>query len=250
MKLLELQPEVDPGTPPEPPEGAAGDQPEADPAARTCRNCGATMEPGQDWCLACGTAAGRLEEHPGRRPALAVLAITALLVAGAVASSYAALRNDPAAPPATSTAQVAQAPPATIAPPAATTAPPQTTPGTPTTPGSTSTHTLPKVDVPTNGSATPAPSPAKPSTSATPSPPSSTATPRASASPPVSTGSGRTGTGQTGSGTTNTATTPAPTTPKPTTPVAMDLPQSAASVYDPYRHAAATGVPGRAIDGD
>jgi hypothetical protein len=30
----------------------------------------------------------------------------------------------------------------------------------------------------------------------------------------------------------------------------MDLPQSAASAYDPYHHAAASGEPGRAIDGN
>jgi hypothetical protein len=32
--------------------------------------------------------------------------------------------------------------------------------------------------------------------------------------------------------------------------VAIDLPSTAASVYDPYRRAAAVGVPAKAIDGD
>src|SRR5919107_1157138 len=117
MKLLELQPEVAPGAPPEPPEDAPREEPQAEPGTRTCTSCGATLEPGQDWCLACGTAAGRLGEHPGRRSAMTILGLTLLLVAGAVGASYAALRSDPTAPPASTNAQIAQTPPATTAPP-------------------------------------------------------------------------------------------------------------------------------------
>jgi hypothetical protein len=235
MKLLELQPEVSPGTPPEPPEDGPRDDAQADPGARTCSNCGAAMEPGQDWCLACGTAAGPLGERPGLRSAMTVLGLTLLLVAGAVAASYAALRSDPAVPPATSDAQVAQTPPATTPPPAATVAPPETTP---TTPGRTSTGKVPKVDVPSNRSTTPAPRPATPAP-VTPAPSADTppAQPTPAADPPASSGGGQTNS------------TPS-TTPAPSAPVAIDLDASAASVYDPYRRATAVGVPGKALDGD
>ena len=60
MKLLEAQPEIAPGAPPEPPSEKPPEQDGADKSARTCKSCGATMEPGQDWCLACLTASGRL----------------------------------------------------------------------------------------------------------------------------------------------------------------------------------------------
>src|ERR687890_688196 len=123
MKLLELQPEVAPGAPPEPPEDAPREEPHAEPGARTCTSCGATLEPGQDWCLACGTAAGRPGERPGWRSAMTVLGLTLLLVAGAVAASYAALRSDPTAPRTSTNAQIAQTPPATTAP--STTPPPE-----------------------------------------------------------------------------------------------------------------------------
>jgi len=244
MKLLELNPEVAPGGPPEPPEDTPRDEPQADPAARTCKSCGATMEPGQDWCLACGVASGRLGERPGWRSAMTVLGLTLLLVAGAVGASYAALRSDPTAPPASSNAQVAQTPPATTAPPAATTTPaPETTPTTPSNP---STGRLPKVQVPSNRPSTSAASPATTAPTPTPAPASPrTSTPPAQTSPPSSgSGSGSSG----GGGQTNS--TPTNTTPKPAAPVAIDLDASAASVYDPYRRATAVGVPGKAVDGD
>jgi hypothetical protein len=238
MKLLELQPEVAPGAPPEPPEDAPRDEPQAEPGARTCRSCGGTLEPGQDWCLACGTAAAPLGERPGWRSAMTVLGLTMVLVIGAVAASYAALRSDPTLPPTTTNAQVAQTPPATTAPPAATstTTAPETTP---TERGTTSTGRLPKVQVPSNtpstSSATPAP-PALPSS--TPAAPR-TSSPPAQTSPPETSGGG----GQTNS-------TPTDTTPTTPAPVAIDLDASAASIYDPYRRATAVGVPGKALDGD
>jgi hypothetical protein len=241
MKLLERQPEVAPGAPPEPPEDAPREEPQADPGARTCTSCGATMEAGQDWCLACGTASGALTERPGWRSAMTVLGLTLVLVAGAVAAGYAALRSDRAAPPASSDVQVAQTPPATTAPPpaASTTPPPETTP---TTPGTTSTGKLPKVQVPPNrpstSTSTSTPRPATPTPAPAPAAPR-TSTPPAQ-TPPPSTGNGG---GETNS-------TPTTTTPKPPAPVAIDLDASAASVYDPYRRATAVGVPGRALDGD
>src|SRR5690242_11076505 len=113
MKLLEAQPEIAPGAPPEPPHDVPQETP-ADPGTRTCSNCGATMEPGQDWCLTCGAAAGPADPTPGRRAAATLLGLLALLVAGAVAASYAALREDQTTPPTqaqVNAAQVAQTPP-------------------------------------------------------------------------------------------------------------------------------------------
>jgi hypothetical protein len=233
MKLLELQPEVAPGSQPEPPDDGSRDEAQAETGARPCANCGATLEPGQDWCLACGTAAGPLAERPGRRSVIIVLGLTLLLVAGAVAASYAALRSEPAAPPASSNAQVAQPPP-TTPPPAATTTAPDTTPTTSgtTSTGKTGTSKLPKVAVPTSKSPAPTPAPAAPTTTA----PRAT-TPPARPTPPASSGGGKT------------TSTPS-TTPAPAAPVAIDLGASAASLYDPYRRAQSVGVPGKALDGD
>jgi hypothetical protein len=60
-----------------------------------CETCGAAMSAGQDWCLECGTAApGRLGARPGWRSAFTVVALTLLLLIGAVLASYAALSND------------------------------------------------------------------------------------------------------------------------------------------------------------
>ena len=60
-----------------------------------CETCGAAMLAGQDWCLECGTAApGRLGARPGWRAAFTVVALTLLLVVGAVLASYAALTTD------------------------------------------------------------------------------------------------------------------------------------------------------------
>src|SRR4051812_49743027 len=69
MKLLERQPDAVRDAPPEPPVEAPPEHAPPEPELRTCKSCGATMEPGQDWCLACGTAAGRLGGRP-RVPSL------------------------------------------------------------------------------------------------------------------------------------------------------------------------------------
>src|SRR3954466_5501580 len=141
MKLLEAQPEIAPGAPPEPPVERPPEEPAVDPAARTWHACGAARQPGQDWCLSCGTAAGRIASRAGVRSAMTVFGLTALLVAGAVGASYAALREDQTVPPsqsAAAAAQVAQAPPAATTPPPAATTPPASTTTTPA-PGTTST---------------------------------------------------------------------------------------------------------------
>ena len=243
MKLLEAQPEIAPGAPPAPPHEAPPETP-ADPGARTCTNCGATLEPGQDWCLACGAASGPLESTPGRRASATILGLLARLVAGAVATSYAALREDQTTPPTqaqVNAAQVAQTPPATAPPPAATTPPADTT-TTPDSSTSTGKSTLPKVTPPvgTSSGATLTPTPA-PQTS-----PPAAATPPAATPPATSTSTSPGSTTTPGQTTTGGQT----TNPTPTAPIAMDLAESAGSVYDPYRRATAVGVPGKALDHD
>ncbi|HWH66167.1 MAG TPA: hypothetical protein VNS99_08705, partial [Gaiellales bacterium] len=71
MKLLEAEPVLAPEAAPEAPPQSPPEQPASPPeATEACRTCGAPMEPGQDWCLNCGTAAtGRLGERPGWRAA-------------------------------------------------------------------------------------------------------------------------------------------------------------------------------------
>jgi hypothetical protein len=181
------------------------------------------MEPDQDWCLACGTAApGRLGERPGWRAASTVIALTLVLVLGAVGAGYAALTGDPqqkpAAPAPVAAAPQTQAqvtPPPAATPPAAT----QTTPTTPTQPAKP--KALPKVHTPTSGAAQGSP--------VTPTPTPSTSTP--------STG--------TATGTTPTTTTPADTGPQP-----IDLNADAGTIYDPYGRVKASGDATRALDGD
>src|SRR5919108_5968122 len=116
MKLLERQPEIARDAPPEPPAQAPPEETPGDPGARTCKACGATMAPEQDWCLACGIASSRVVERPGARSALTVLGLTLVLVTGAVAASYAALRQDHTVPPA-QTAAAGPGPPGPPAPP-------------------------------------------------------------------------------------------------------------------------------------
>ena len=246
MKLLEAQPEIAPGAPPAPPHEAPPETP-ADPGARTCTNCGATLEPGQDWCLACGAASGPLESTPGRRAAATILGLLALLVAGAVATSYAALREDQTTPPTqaqVNAAQVAQTPPATAPPPAATTPPADTT-TTPDSSTSTGKSTLPKVRPPVEhvvGARAADPDP-------DPGPADLAARGRDAAGPPRRR---------------RPRPAPAPGRRRPRSddhrrpddqPDAdgprRDGPRGAAgSVYDPYRRAAAVGVPAKAIDDD
>lgn len=239
MKLLEAQPEVAPGTPPESPEQAPQTgSPAPEGATRACRSCGAAMEPGQDWCLACGAAAAPLSERAGWRSAMTVIGLTLVLLAGAVAASYAALSEDtgPQAP-AASSGPVAAVPPATTAapPPVATT----------TTPATTSSGKLPTVSVPSNRSTPAKPSPVSPGASKTPasktpaSPSTGTTKTPGSKTPAVPAPGTGTGTGS-GTGTTTT----------PGAPVPIDLAADAATVYDPYGRAAATGVASRALDGD
>jgi hypothetical protein len=192
------------------------------------------MEDGQDWCLACGTAApGSLGERPGWRAATTVVALALLLVLGAVGAGYAALKSDSntkttaATPPPTTQAQVA--PPATTPPPATTQTPTSSTPTTSTTPKSS---TLPKVH-----SSKPSTTQGSPVTPVTPAPTTST--------PPTSAPSTSTPTTSTPTTSTPTTSTPADTGPQP-----IELKADAGSAYDPYGRAKATGKPERALDDD
>jgi hypothetical protein len=114
---------------------AAPEQPGA------CPNCGATLQPGQDWCLECGTAvAHEPAGGPGRwGPAAAVLAVVIVLAGAGIAFAWAALSSDSGSgrtianrpPPSATEAQ----PPTSSAPTPTSTAPTPTS----TTPGVTST---------------------------------------------------------------------------------------------------------------
>ena len=202
------------------------------------------MEPEQDWCLKCGTAApGRLGERPGWRAASTVIALALLLVLGAVGASYAALTGD-SQPKQTASAPAAVPPAAAqVTPPAATTPPPAATtppPATATTPAKP--KKLPKVKTPTAG--------ATPGSPITPTPAPTTSTPGTSTG--TGTGTGTTGTG-TGTGTstgttgtgTGTTTTPPDTGPKP-----IELNGDAGTVYDPFKRVKDSGETTRALDGD
>jgi hypothetical protein len=233
VKLLEAEPTAAPQLAPEAPREVPQEQPPSKPeAVRTCASCGAPMEPDQDWCLTCGAAAsGSLGQRPGWRAASTVIALTAVLVLGAIAASYAAITGDdgkkpaPAAP--APAQQQAQATPPATTPPAAST-PTQSTPtqSTPTTTGK-----LPKVTTPksnTTGSAPITPTTSTPTTS----------------TPTTSTPSN-----------TNTTTSPSTTTNQqpsqvPAGPQPIELAGDAGKTYDPYGKAKASGETERAIDDD
>jgi hypothetical protein len=106
--------------PPTPP-AADGGVRVPDDASRLCVNCAALLAEGQDWCLECGTAQpGRIGGRPGWRPALTIVAVTAVLAVGAVAAAYAALSSDAerraSAPPPPSAAPVTPPAPAPTSP--------------------------------------------------------------------------------------------------------------------------------------
>ncbi|MCW2984195.1 MAG: hypothetical protein JWR63_1765, partial [Conexibacter sp.] len=83
---------------------APPEAPQAPPEVRTCPTCQAPLEDGQDWCLNCGEAQpGRRLALPGKRATATVLALTTVLVGGAVAASYAALQDGSQTPAATPT---------------------------------------------------------------------------------------------------------------------------------------------------
>jgi hypothetical protein len=234
VKLLEAEPAVAPQVAPEAPREAPQEQPPTKPeAVRTCASCGSPMEPDQDWCLNCGTAAsGSLGQRPGWRAASTVIALTLVLVLGAIAASYAAITSDdgkkPAAPApgaAAAAQQQPQATPPATTPPAAST-PTQSTPtqSTPTTPSK-----LPKVKTPKASGTGAAPITPTTSTPTTSTPTTST---------PSQTN-------------TDTTTSPSTTTEQePVGPQPIQLAGDAGKAYDPYGKSKASGETERAIDDD
>jgi hypothetical protein len=215
----------------------------APPEAPSCPKCSAPLADGQDWCLNCGEAqsGGRRLALPGKRATATVLALTTVLVGGAVAASYAALSDDSAAP-ATAPAQLAQVPAPSAAVPAAPVVP---------DPGAA----VPSSSAPADTSAAPSDTATLPDAGATPAVPAPSATPSSaptdSSTSTDTSSSTSTGT-STGTSTTkdSTADTRTSTTPAVTAPVAIKLADDAGALYDPYKRDTAAGDPTKAFDGD
>jgi hypothetical protein len=220
-----------------------GDGAAATVADSACEACGARMKPGQDWCLECGAAApGRLGARPGWRAAFTVVALTLLLVVGAVVASYAALTTDAerkaAAPSSGSGAPIAAQPPAVAPAPApiAPIAPGATGPGTvppAVAPGATGPGAVPPAVAPAPG-ATVAPiiptRPPAPATNVPVAPPAVTHVPPAAAKP-------------------SPAPDAKPAAPPAPKPEIISLKDDAASTYDPTKRAGAEfGPAANAID--
>jgi hypothetical protein len=213
------------------PEPPPGDPPAAAPDF-ACEVCGSAMQRGQDWCLECGTAApGRLGARPGWRAAFTVVALTLLLVVGAVLASYAALTSD--------AERQASAPSAGDGAPIAAGAPAVGTPPAVLTPGATGPGTIPPAVVPPpaginplipNG-ATPPPVTPPPVTPPTVTPPAVTPPPAATSPPPPPA-----------------ANTPPPPPAAPKAEI-VKFAKDAASTYDPTKRAGAEfGPAANAID--
>jgi hypothetical protein len=230
------------------PEGAASATDSAAPApappeTRACPKCSAPLADGQDWCLNCGEAqSGRRLALPGKRATATVLALTTLLVGGAVAASYAALQDgsETAGPP-TQLAQVtpSQVAPATTAVPEASTAVPGASTAAPgdtaAAPGDTD-SLLPED---TGSADIPDATAAGTVTGDTPATDTSTDTSTDTTDTDDSTADTRTST--------STSTTKTETE---TEPVKIDLADGAGSLYDPFTRDTAAGDPAKAFDGD
>jgi hypothetical protein len=237
VKLLEAEPVVAPEVASEPPREAPPEQtPNQPEAVPTCAACGAPMQDGQDWCLTCGTAtAGSLGQPPGWRAASTVIALTVVLVLGAIGASYAALTGDGKKAPTPAPAATVPPQQAQVAPPTATTPPTEATPQQTTPSATVKPDKIPKVKTPTTGSATG--SPITPSTStSTPSIPAPATTTPSTSSPSNTTPS--------------TTTPPASQQPAAPGPKPLELAGDAGKAYDPYGRAKASGEAQRALDGD
>lgn len=226
------------------------------PRGRTCANCDAPIQEGQQWCLHCGAAQpGSLAERQSWRPLTALALAAVLLVGAAAAAGAAALESGTSSKPPVTVASA----PVTTTPtvPTPTTSVP-TTPTVPATPGATGTPTVPGV-----GGSKPRPvgtgtgNSLFPSTGKPPKIPSTSPTLKSSGTG-TSTGAGSTvGTG-TGSSE-KTSTTPSSKSESgggsgkqaEETPSALLLDTNAASTYNPYNYpAAGFGDPALAIDGE
>lgn len=91
---------------------------EAAPAPYLCPRCSTPLQPDQDWCLNCGTAARTaIAATPNWRRPVALLAVVAVLFAAACAWAFVELtNNDDAVKAATQQTQSAPAPAAEPAP--------------------------------------------------------------------------------------------------------------------------------------
>jgi hypothetical protein len=230
----------DPETQAETPEGTA--PADVAPPTRACPTCQAPLQDGQDWCLSCGESqSSRRLGLPGKRATVTVLALTTVLIGGAVAASYAAL-NDSSVPGSSPT-QVAQMPASSSAPSTAAPAATGAVDGVVAPEASTA---IPSTPEPTpSADPSPGPSTDDPSLLEGPSvpPPSSSSS---SSSSDTTTGADDSTTSDS-TADTRTSTT---TTQADTTPVAIKLDDDAAALYDPYKRDTAAGDVEKAFDGD
>lgn len=214
---------------------------QAPPAVRSCPTCTAPLEDGQDWCLNCGEAqtSGRRMALPGKRATATVLALTTVLVGGAVAASYAALSDGTEAPAPTQLAQVpAPAPAASTATPPATDS--NAAAAQPSDAAPSDTGVVPPLD---EGSSS------LPDAGDTPDFPDSSS----SSSSSSSSRSGSTTDSSSeddAEDSDSTSTTRTSTTPAATEPVAIALGDDAAALYDPYQRDTAAGDAKKALDGN
>jgi hypothetical protein len=214
------------------------------PRGRTCCNCDAPIQDGQQWCLQCGAGQpGSLGSRQNWRPLTALALAAVLLVGAAAAAGAAALSSHKAAKP---PVPVASAPTPTASTPTT------SVPPVPTTPGTASTPTVPAPKA--SGGGAGANNPLFPSTGKPPKIPATAPTPKSSGTGSGSgteTGSGSTG----GGGNEKTSTTPTKTNggskKQSDQPSALLLDTDAASTYNPYNYpAAGFGDPALAIDGE
>lgn len=200
-----------------------------------CAKCGAPMQEGQDWCLQCGAGAdGSLGSGPGWRTGAAILAATALLVAGASVAAYAALTK-------------AKPKPKTVA-----LLRPVTTSPIPPIPGTSGTGTSTVPGIPTTVTPAPPKIPTQTPTPTAPPPPAETTpAPKASPTPKASGGTGQSGEGSGGAagGSGEGSQSQPESEAEPPSPILLDT--NAASTYNPSAYPATLfGDPSLAIDGE
>lgn len=196
-------------------------------SAHNCSECGSPLQPGQDWCLQCGTGArdSLRSRTPSWRSAAAILSTLVVLIAGAATAAYAALSKSSGKSQVAVTAVAQVAPPVTstpVVPPAS------ETPATATAKIGTPTTIKPLPLTPVKAPKIQAITPVPKLTKATPLP---------------------TGTGQ--GKTTPKAGNEGPAIAGEANAEALLLDTNAASTYNPYNYTPANfGDPSLAIDGD